>query len=154
MLKWKPVKDAVSYIVLKNGKKITLIQSNSFNIENDSTAEYQVIAIDKNRVESFASEPIMIADYKNVFTYQAEQFATKPDSNYKGFSGDGFAETSTTINRKLSFTINIETAGLYSIDFRYANGNGPINTENKCAIRIVLPQRGKMNGAIGVTAIQ
>ena len=40
------------------------------------------------------------------------------------------------------------------MDFRYANGNGPINTNNKCAIRtlrngqgaqlgtIVLPQRG------------
>jgi hypothetical protein len=43
---------------------------------------------------------------------------------------------------------------LYAIDFRYANGNGPTNTENKCAIRtlfvdnvpinaIVFPQRGK-----------
>lgn len=43
--------------------------------------------------------------------------------------------------------------GLYSKDFRYANGNGPINTENKCAIRtlfvdgrakdaVVMPQRG------------
>ena len=39
------------------------------------------------------------------------------------------------------------------MDFRYANGNGPINTSNKCAIRtlrvgatqlgtVVLPQRG------------
>ena len=43
---------------------------------------------------------------------------------------------------------------MYSIDFRYGNGNGPTNTENKCAIRtlkvddksidvIVFPQRGK-----------
>ena len=43
---------------------------------------------------------------------------------------------------------------MYAIDFRYANGNGPVNTENKCAIRtlrvndefagtVVLPQRGK-----------
>jgi hypothetical protein len=42
---------------------------------------------------------------------------------------------------------------MYSIDFRYANGNGPTNTENKCAIRtlkvdekkagtFVFPQRG------------
>ena len=40
------------------------------------------------------------------------------------------------------------------MDFRYANGNGPTNTENKCAIRtfnvdgqfagtFVFPQRGK-----------
>jgi hypothetical protein len=47
----------------------------------------------------------------------------------------------------------VAEAGLYAVDFRYANGNGPINTANKCAIRtlrlngkqlgtIVLPQRG------------
>ena len=42
---------------------------------------------------------------------------------------------------------------MYAVSFRYANGNGPVNTENKCAIRtlkvdnkfqgtIILPQRG------------
>jgi hypothetical protein len=47
----------------------------------------------------------------------------------------------------------VPEAGLYAVDFRYANGNGPTNTNNKCAIRtlrmgpkllgtIVLPQRG------------
>lgn len=50
--------------------------------------------------------------------------------------------------------INIETAGNYFLDIRYANGNGPVNTENKCAFRtvsidnknagtLVFPQRGK-----------
>lgn len=54
----------------------------------------------------------------------------------------------------LSITLTITRASVYAISFRYANGNGPINTENKCAIRtlniddkfagtIVLPQRGK-----------
>ena len=63
-------------------------------------------------------------------------------------------EINKTLNTKLSIPLNLERAGLYSIDFRYANGNGPTNTENKCAIRnlsadnkpagtIVLPQRGK-----------
>jgi hypothetical protein len=44
--------------------------------------------------------------------------------------------------------------GTYAIDFRYSNGNGPTNTENKCAVRtfsvddvfagtFVFPQRGK-----------
>jgi len=47
----------------------------------------------------------------------------------------------------------LKEAGMYANDFRYANGNGPINTSNKCAIRtlksdntfagtVVLPQRG------------
>jgi hypothetical protein len=152
-LKWKPVKDANSYIILKNGKRITSIQSNSFNIETNSTAEYQVIAIDK-KVESFASEPILFAEGKYISTYQAEQFAAKSDSSFRGFTGNGFVEISTMLNRHLSFNINVESDGLYAIDFRYANGNGPTNTENKCALRtlniddkesrtIVFPQQGK-----------
>jgi hypothetical protein len=46
-------------------------------------------------------------------------------------------------------------AGRYEIKFRYANGSGPINTDNRCAIRtlfidgkrvgaVVMPQRGAM----------
>lgn len=46
--------------------------------------------------------------------------------------------------------------GVYSVGFRYANGNGPINTENKAAVRtlmldgqkagtVVMPHRGRGN---------
>ncbi len=154
MLKWKAVKDAATYFVLKNGKKITLTQNTLFNINKNETAEYQVIAVDKNKVQSFASEPILVTDKRNIFIYQAEQFASKSDSFFKGFNGDGFVEISTSINKKLAFNIDVANDGLYSIDFRYANGNGPTNTDNKCAIRtldvddketgtIVFPQRGK-----------
>ncbi|MEP6465168.1 MAG: carbohydrate-binding protein [Parafilimonas sp.] len=154
ILKWQPVKDAVAYSILKNGKAISSTEKNSFSVTKDVPCEYQVIAIDKNKVPSFASEPMLVADEKYISTYQAENFAPKSDSLFKGFTGDGFVETSTTLNHTLSFNINVERDGLYSVDFRYANGNGPINTENKCAIRtlnvdnaesgtVVLPQRGK-----------
>lgn len=154
ILKWERVKDATNYIVLKNGKEISSIQTHSFNIEKNSVAEYQIIAVDKNKVQSFASEPLLVADHKHVSTYQSEQFAAKSDSSFKGFTGDGFVEIGTTVNRKLSFNINVRQDGLYAIDFHYANGNGPTNTENKCALRtlnvddkkigtVVFPQRGK-----------
>ena len=53
----------------------------------------------------------------------------------------------------VTIPVNIPKDGTYAIDFRYANGNGPTNTENKCAIRtikddatilgtFVFPQRG------------
>ncbi|MEP6682614.1 MAG: hypothetical protein ABJA35_05105, partial [Parafilimonas sp.] len=153
-LKWNDIKEAGDYIVLKNAEIITSTQNTFFKIEDTATAEYQIIAVDKNKVESFASEPILFTDENNISTYQAEQFAAKSDSSFKGFTGDGFVEISTTLNRKLSFNINVEQDGLYAIGFRYANGNGPINTENKCALRtlyiddkvagtIVFPQRGK-----------
>jgi hypothetical protein len=154
VLAWKRVKEAAYYIVLKNGQQIASTKNNSFEINKNIPAEYQVKAVDKNKVESFASEPILVVNEKNTSTYQAEQFASKSDSSFKGFTGDGFVEISTTLNRILSFKINVEENGLYAIDFRYANGNGPTNTENKCALRtlniddkesgtIVFPQRGK-----------
>jgi hypothetical protein len=73
--------------------------------------------------------------------------------NYQGFTGTGFVEISKTVNTTITFQVDIKEDGNYAIDFRYANGNGPINTENKCAIRtllintemkgtIILPQRG------------
>jgi len=153
-LNWEPVKEAARYTILKNGKVIATTPTPSFKIEKNSAAEYQIIAIDKNKVESFASEPVLIADKKSISNYEAENFASKSDSSYKGFTGDGFVETSTSNNRKLPLNIIVENDGLYAIDFRYANGNGPVNTDNKCAIRtlnvdnkeigtIVFPQRGK-----------
>jgi hypothetical protein len=49
--------------------------------------------------------------------------------------------------------VNVARNGIYAIDVRYANGNGPVNTEDKVAIRtlladedtvgvVVMPQRG------------
>ena len=154
MLKWQPVKGAVSYMILKNGKGILSTGKNSFLITNDLTSEYQVIAVDKSKVESFATEPVLWADKKHIAVYQAEEVAIKSDSSFKGFTGKGFVEISTTSNRKLVFSATVAEKGLYSVNFRYANGNGPINTENKCAIRtikidgkeigtVVFPQRGK-----------
>ncbi|MEO6843910.1 MAG: hypothetical protein ABI184_01990, partial [Ginsengibacter sp.] len=57
-------------------------------------------------------------------------------------------------NRNIVLPITISEDGNYILDVRYANGNGPINTENKCAFRtlsidsvtfktLVFPQRGK-----------
>ena len=37
----------------------------------------------------------------------------------------------------VNFEVELKEAGLYAINFIYANGNGPINTENTCAIRSV-----------------
>jgi len=153
-LDWQPVKEAVDYSILKNGKAIAIQRTTSFVLSGKDVAEYQVMAIDKNGVSSFACEPVLFITPKNISVYQAERFAAQSDSSFRGFTGKGFVEISTAINRKLSFTINVEKEGLYSLDFRYANGNGPVNTENKCAVRtlfldnketgaVVFPQRGK-----------
>ena len=152
-IEWKPVPGAVNYFILKNGKQIAETKNNNFAVTKDSFAEYQVEAVDKNNVISFASQPVVSVAEKNVIKLEAESFVPKSGNNYKGFSGEGFVETSTTINQILEIPVNIKSSGLYSIDYCYANGNGPVNTENKCVIRtlkvdniqkgtIVFPQRG------------
>lgn len=153
-LSWKRIEGAVKYEILKDGKSIRQIIATSFPIIATSPAEYAVVSIDKNQVLSFASEPVMIADEKYIQTYQAEQYAPTSTKNYKGFTGDGFVEISTTSNTNIDIPVTAERTGNYWINCRYANGNGPTNTENKCAIRtllvdgkaissLVFPQRGK-----------
>lgn len=153
-LSWPVVEGAAAYLIFKNGKQVFKTTGTDFNITTNECAEYQVIAESKNRVQSFASEPLIVDNCKSIATYQVEEFAGKSNLSYKGFSGDGFAEISSTGNKTISIPINIDADGLYAISFRYANGNGPVNTENKCAIRTlsidkkfagtsIFPQRGK-----------
>ena len=58
------------------------------------------------------------------------------------------------MNKIIPIDVTVTDAGNYLIDFRYSNGSGPWNTDNKCAIRslynsdayigsVVFPQRGK-----------
>jgi hypothetical protein len=151
-LSWIKVDGAKKYDIIKNGKWQSQTTDTKFVITDKSYGEYAVIAVDENGVGSFASEPVVkMAD---VSTYDAEKFAAIATHNYKGFTGDGFIEINTTENRMVMIPINVAEDGNYAIDFRYANGNGPTNTENKCAIRtlfvdavqkgtLVFPQRGK-----------
>ena len=68
-------------------------------------------------------------------------------------SASAFIETSARQNRQIDFTVNADSDGEYFFDVRYANGCGPINTRNMCALRmlyvngaeagpVVMPQRG------------
>ncbi len=152
-LQWQPIANAVLYQIIQNGKTILQTTKTQFAPQKSKTAYYQVIAIDKNNMASFASEPLaMYADAVTTI-YQAEEFAPAANYNYKGFNGTGFIEINNTINPNINIPVMVAKSAWYTIDFRYANGNGPTNTENKCAIRTVLldgankaavvfPQRG------------
>ncbi len=152
-LTWNKVAGAKSYSILKNGKVILKTSATSLKVSAANLAEYQVLAVDANNVASFASEPVVVVNKKQEKSYEVEQFAPKATRNYKNYQGEGFTEISNTVNRKIIIPVEADSAGVYSINFRYANGNGPVNTENKCAIRsltldgnfagtVVLPQRG------------
>lgn len=153
-LSWKAIPGAVRYRLLVNGKLLAETKALQYRVVPNEFREYQLIAIDKNGIESFASEPVTVFKPSVQFTYEMEDFLQPAGYPYKGYSGKGFVETSTTVNAKISFPVTVNETGEYLIDFRYANGNGPVNTDNKCAVRnllidgkplsaIVFPQRGK-----------
>ncbi|CAN5194324.1 hypothetical protein BH09BAC6_BH09BAC6_10000 [soil metagenome] len=153
-LAWPKVPGAVNYRIFKNGKPNAINKTLNYAVKTDQYAEYHVIAIDSKGVASFASEPVQVIPANAAQVIEAESAAAQSGLPYLGFSGKGFVEISKSMNTTLNFSIKVDKAGVYVIDLKYANGNGPINTENKCAMRtldvdghfagtVVLPQRGK-----------
>ncbi|GAA3967644.1 MGH1-like glycoside hydrolase domain-containing protein [Hymenobacter antarcticus] len=151
-LTWNALAGAKSYKVLKNAALLTSTVTLGFDVPAGPFAAYQVVAVDEAGRESFASEPLETGVVA-VAPVQLETLAPKATQAYKGYSGKGFVEITPTLNKSLTIPVTVPETGLYAVDFRYANGNGPINTNNKCAFRtlrrgpallgtVVLPQRG------------
>jgi len=151
-LKWEKVPVACTYEVYCNGKKIAKTDKNYIDITTlKKLAEYHVSAMDKLGVESFVSEPIdvnldnQMIDIRNFVDTSATPNYGQPAT---------YVEISRTKNTKITIPLNINESGKYALNISYTNGNGPVNTENKCAIRsvyvdnliagtFVFPQRGK-----------
>lgn len=153
-LVWAPVKRAANYVILKNGKTQATVDQTNVWVNETSFAEYQIVAVDSAGVTSFASEPVQVGLPNSAKILEMETIVRKDALPYKGYTGDGFVEITKQKNSAISIQLSVPEAGTYALDFRYANGNGPTNTENKCAIRtlksgkeilgtFVFPQRGK-----------
>lgn len=152
-LLWPAVENAIKYRIYKNGiLKDEVSVAGNYALTESNFTEYGVSAVDANGVESFISKPLQ--SIPSFITKEVEDYAPKADLPYKGFSEKGFVEISTEKNTRIDFNINIPKQGYYFVNFRYANGSGPLNTENKCAVRtlmvnnkqagvMVFPQRGK-----------
>lgn len=151
---WEAVNNAKSYLIIKNGQTIDTISKTSYKINRGAYAAYQVIALDESGTSSFASEPLIISSEEKRISIQMEKFAPKALYPYSGFNGTGFTEISKTKNRIVSFPATVGENGNYLLHIRYANGNGPVNTDSRCALRnlyvnnhltgaLIFPQRGK-----------
>ncbi len=151
---WAAIEDATEYVVSVNGTEAEKVKTNSYEIKDTSTAQViQVKALNSSGLESFWSAPVYAGSSLKPLFVEAEGFVPKSDLTYKGFSGKGFVELTRKKNRVVSMTANVPEEGEYFLDFKYSNGSGPYNTENKCAIRslylndiyqgvVVLPQIG------------
>ena len=153
-LSWTHSDEAVRYRIIRNGTTFQEQVDTALQIGDKKFCEFQVIAVDARGYESFASEPLAFIPDADIRIIETETCNDITENHRKGFTGDGYVRTGTVVNPALKFQVKVEEAGAYAIDFRYANGHGPVNTDNKCAMRtlkvngesagtIVLPQRGK-----------
>lgn len=156
---WNPIEYIGHYEVILNGKRVAKTRQTSYALTEQG--EWQVIGISEAGVESFASEPRSNADRFVVempdekTSMKSAEISYQPLTPIAGYNGNGFVETDHSIVA-ISVTVDVPADGEYAFSLRYANGNGPVNTENKCAIRtltvdgnkigtVVMPHRGVAN---------
>ncbi|MCH5236724.1 MAG: hypothetical protein J1E95_02880 [Muribaculaceae bacterium] len=158
LLQWNPIEYIAEYIVLKDGKEVARTRQTQYPAIE--TGEWQIIGVADDGTQSFASEPRsnryrLFKDMEDEMGVMVSTEVSYPSRGIKGYHGDGFAETDHKTTPAVS-NIEVPHSGVYSISFRYSNGNGPVNTENKAAVRslyvdgkdvgtIVMPQRGVAN---------
>lgn len=141
-LEWPAVAGAARYVVYRDGRAIDSVRATAVPVVAGAVlSEYQVQALDSAGVGSFLSEPV------RVIAVGAEQFL-RPTG-----VGEGALRLERGHPVRVVFEVAVRRGGRFAIDARYANGNGPINTEDKAAVRtlrvhgraagvLVMPQRG------------
>lgn len=150
---WEPVENTTHYLIYKNGTLVQQTVNSSFPIPADQQAVYKVAAVDKSGWLSFTSEPVWVIPPNRVWITEMEDFKRRSDLPFSNYTGKGFVEISEGKNETIRMEFDAPAAGTYLLDFRYSNGSGPWNTDNKCAIRslwvnrqyagaLVMPQRG------------
>ncbi len=155
MLAWTPVPNAKEYKIMFNGEQLSLQPGgrlhNQMQIDGlNKIGVLQVIAVDSNGVESFASEPVELTDNRYEQCVDMSRIASASTS--VGTTGGGAIELGWNTNTQVSVEVNIEKNGWYGISFRYANGNGRKYTGNSCASRQIYVQTGDKSELAG-TAI-
>ena len=149
-ISWPAVEGASIYKVYFNGKLLREQKEMSFSVADLDPATAIQIGAD----DSFLSEPIIPALFsESVNIVEAEGKGRSDARGLIGYSGKGYLPLSRDENTEVIMEVKVPRSGKYRLDFRYSNGNGPINTDNKCAIRslylqnqylgaVVMPQRG------------
>ncbi|EKD32523.1 MAG: hypothetical protein ACD_77C00064G0002 [uncultured bacterium] len=135
-ISWNKVPGVSYYLLYINGDLPLKTQELNAIIDSGVSGEYKVSAVDSLGWESFTSEPLMFVPVKNLITIDIKE------------NGKPYSEISTSVNKNLHLKAVTDTDGKYLFRLRYANGSGPWNTDNKCAIRTLL-----FNGAVTGTLV-
>lgn len=152
---WSPVKNATSYTILWKNKTITTTDTN-ISLPAGSGVVAVMAHHQNPLLSSCIGKPLWLIPDTHLIRYEIEDIPSLQrlaTNRYKGFSGNGYVLLDNEGQITPSVEAVIPKTGVYLIRFRYANGNGPINTDNRCGIRtllvdkkeagvVVFPQRG------------
>lgn len=158
-LAWNPIEYIAEYAIIRDGKEVARTRTTTFDAS--VPGEYQVIGIASDGTPSFASQPRSTRPHTDIELPGANTAMTSAEVSYQpatpiaGYTGQGWVEVDMT-TAPVTIPVTVDSGGLYTLSLVYANGNGPVNTENKCAIRtvsidgkragvFVMPQRGVAN---------
>ncbi|MFN2637268.1 MAG: glycogen debranching protein [Gemmatimonadaceae bacterium] len=145
-LHWPPVAGAETYVVYRNAVPVAVTTQTWATVRRTGVlGEYQIRARSGTVPESFLSEPLRVINETGVTLTDAPSRLL--EHQQQGFTGGGYVTLSLEKNTALEISTRVATAGVYALDARYANGNGPINTGDKAAIRTVLVD-GKAAGVL------
>lgn len=160
LLYWQPIEYIDHYIVLRDGQPVG--ETTATEWPAVAAGSYQVIGVASDGTQSFASEPLsnqpaMIVEMPGEVTAMASsEVSYQPRAGEVcGWHGQGFVEVDHA-SAPVEIEVSVPQGGRYALTLVYANGNGPVNTENKCAVRtlvidgvpagaVVMPHRGVGN---------
>lgn len=145
----------LTYQVMLNGVFEQQIVQDSYSLyEAPAFTAINFVPVRDERVFGFSPRPHFFIPAGSERIVQLEEFATAGTSLIKNHDKAAkVVEVTTQTNTQIDCRITMPQSGKWWLSVRYANGSGPINTENKCAIRtllvngerigaIVMPQRG------------
>jgi glycogen debranching enzyme len=141
-LLWKPVLGADTYRVERDGKTFKTVRDTVLALPENALSTphaYQVAAFNRQGVASFFSAPVFAPLVVPAATATFENSATPLRL--------------TRSTPPVAASIDLAAEGEFTLRIRYANGAGPKNTGNQCALRslyiddrfagvAVMPQRG------------
>lgn len=159
LLSWQPIEYIARYVVLRDGQPVDTVRTTTYAAT--IPGQYQVIGVSTDGVESFASEPIdnfpttVLQMPVESVTMLSPEISYPAEQPVSGYTGAGFYEVDHAA-APVELEFDVPEDGTYAISVVYANGNGPVNTENKCAVRtltvdgaeagtLVMPHRGVAN---------
>lgn len=163
-LSWQAEEGISQYVVLRNGKDYKQLDATT-TFTLTEAGEYAVLGVSAEGYRGYMSEPITYNASAQTYAVGSYALPFNPkraqvkESVGAGGGKAGIAEARVEVptldgvdvsgaqgplamitrNENIFITIPVEVAetGRYAIDWRYANGNGPINTDNKCATRLL-----------------